>query len=119
MHGLQVTESELSFLNGAIVSQVCVGQNEMILRFDNDVTITVTSEVICFYSTETSVRFSDFSRGASVVCSLLGQAVLGLTISDAGRQLLLDFGDTSFVLIDDCEEFESFTIAFGGKTYVA
>lgn len=119
MNGLKVKASELDFFQGARLMQVCIGQNELILRFDNNASVTVMSEVACHYSNETFVIFSEFPRGATVVCNFLGRQVSLQSILDAGRKLELAFSDESLVIIDNSDQFESFVIEFNGATFVA
>lgn len=119
MHGLKVPESELNFLLGAILVQVSIGQNDLVLWFDNNASLTVASEISCCYATETRVTFSDFSKAANIICEFLGKTVSGLSIGDEGRALSLKFDGMTLRVLDDSDQYESFTITYGDKTFVA
>jgi hypothetical protein len=114
--GLDVSQS-FDFFVGGLLSQVCVGQNELILHFDNDTRMLVESE-LRIRSPHAESHFSD-----SVEAGRAATYLLGLEVSSAramsDRTLRIEFGTAASVEVYDSEShYESFTVMWPGGTIV-
>lgn len=104
------THTDLSFLPGAKLLQCCVGENELILNFDNDIRITILSDFAVQVAGAPLMRYTRPTAGAPAVFPLLGDTVTGATATNAGGLLLRFASGTHVELFDTSKEFESFWI---------
>ena len=117
MHGLP-PDVDLLFLRGKTLLQVCFGVHDLILHFDGNVSVTVTSS-ISFGTTATGCeRRQDFRNAAPALLKLLHASVTQAAGDDAGT-LTIQFDDGSFLNIhDDSRHFESYVIKHDDRTIV-
>lgn len=122
MYGLEKTAS-LSLLISKELTQLCFGQNEIILNFLGDVSITATSTVKVELTEDAKRRgyaiiTDDFREAAQPLLSLLSRSIRAIDIVDE-RHLLLDFGDGhTLCVMDDSEHYESYVIRIGPAVIV-
>ena len=116
MYGVPA-DLDLSLLQGAQLTQVCLGQFDVQFHFQPVGAITVTGAWELFDEAGVSLDHSGASgsRPQSQFPRLLGQEIVGITVV-APHHLELKFarGD-SLRLIDDSKEFESFTIGLSSN----
>ena len=119
MYGLS-KNVDLSFLSGVELQQVCIGRNEVILNFDQDVRITVLSSlaVSCERGTPPT-RYDDVVIGGSMVLPLLHDAVSEAEATDEGGLLLAFASGGTIIVFDDSDQYESFWIAHGKEQIIA
>ena len=117
MYGLP-TDVDLSFLVGATLTQVCIGQNEVILNFDNDVSIMIASDVQLTPKEQSGQNLDDASAIGAAILSLLGQAVQSASGTEKGTTTLRWDGGATVEIRDTWPEWESYTISHQGKTIV-
>jgi hypothetical protein len=117
MYGLP-HDVDLGFFEGKVLLQACFGAHDLILNFDGDVNITVTSS-IGWASPDGSIQqYDDFRHSALQVLGLLNLPVTSATAVDAGT-LSLQFPDGSRLYVyDDSKEYESYTIRNGDQMIV-
>ena len=117
MYGIP-TNLDVSFFSGKRVLQVCIGANEVILNFDDDVSITILS---CFGYGESggiAQRYEDFKKGAAATASLLDRTVVGAK-GDTDGTLRLQFDNDSYLEVyEDKSPYESYHFRNGKKLYV-
>jgi hypothetical protein len=112
MYGLP-HDINLAFFSGKTLLQVCIGAHDLILNFDDDVCVTVTSSVACMDSSNTMRRYDDFGAGASTLAALLNQTVVSAQGDEVGT-LTLRFNNGGMLAVyDDSKEYESYTIKNG------
>ncbi len=114
MYGLS-KNIDLSFLLGAQLGQVCIGLNELILHFDKDILLTVTSE--CDYENidGTIIRIDSYKKEATIICDMLG-CIIKEVKSDVSGMLILKFSNmVTFTIYDDSKHYESYLIQCGGR----
>lgn len=117
MYGLP-KDIDLNFFIGRTLVQVCVGSNDLILNFDGEVSVTVTSSVGCMGSSGKLTKYDDFREAAPEVLMLLDRAVVSAK-GDEGGTLALEYdGGRHLQLYDDTKQYESYTIRNGGKVIV-
>ena len=109
MYGLP-KDFDGGFLVGRTLELVCFARYQMYLHFDEKVIITVES---AFSYNASGVV--DVPVGESNLMELVGAVVLAATGDDGGTlSLLFDNGQTVKVY-DTSRQYESYTIAHGGK----
>ena len=117
MYGLP-QDVNLAFFNDKTLLQACFGAHELILNFDGDVSLTVTSSVSCVAPDGTMQRYDDFCQAAAEVLALLNRTVL-FAEGDAAGTLTLRFdGGQKLVIYDDSKAYESYIIKNGGQIIV-
>jgi hypothetical protein len=117
MYGLP-KDINLEFFNGKTLLQACFGAHDLILNFDGDVSLTVTSSVGCMTSDGSIQQYDDFRQAAPVVVALLNQTILFAEGDKAGALSLKFDGGGMLTIYDDSKEYESYTIKNGGQMIV-
>ncbi len=117
MYGLP-KDLSLEFLFGQTLLQVCIGAHDLILNFDNDVSMTVTSRIGCAGADATEHEYDDFKKAASDLMVFLNQTIAKAEGREDGTlRLAFDTGET-LTIYDDSAEYESYTIRHGEKVIV-
>ena len=117
MFGLPA-DIDLTFLVGRTLLQVCFGLNDLVLNFDDRVSIQVSSCVGTRSKTGERRRDSDFRDAAPGLLSLVNEVVTRADGSSDGT-LTLEFGGCgALTLYDDSKQFESYVIKAGERTIV-
>lgn len=117
MYGLPST-LDLSFLCGKTLLQVCVGGADLILNFDGDLSITVTSSLGWINAQKAHNVYEDFSEAVSVVATLLNKSVVSARGNPSGTLTLEFVGDLTLELYDDSKQYESYVIKNGSDVIV-
>jgi hypothetical protein len=117
MYGLP-KDVNLAFFNGKTLLQACFGLHDLILNFDGDVSLTVTSSVGCMALDESIRQYDDFRQIAPVVVALLNQTILSAEGDEAGTLTLKFDGGEMLAIYDDSKEYESYTIKNGEQMIV-
>jgi hypothetical protein len=99
MYGLP-PHTDLEFLAELELIQVCVGSNQVILRFENDTTILLE----CEYSLD------DRRSNASDLLPLVGTRLSGATQGQHGEIVLTFSGGHALVFRDSNSNYESYQI---------
>jgi hypothetical protein len=117
MYGLP-SSVDLGFLSGRTLGQVCVGENDLVLGFDKDASITVESAVGCQDDSGTMQRYEDFRQASGMLFAFLGQDVR-VAVRTSQTTLVLEFENGKRLEIyDDSEQFESFVIRYEGEVKI-
>jgi hypothetical protein len=101
MHGLS-EDLDLDFLPGRRLTQVCLGEFQVQMRFDADVTIDVEGEF-------TLDGHRRAVADATVLSKLIGH-VIGSVTKEGKGDLRLRFGEHVLILHDSNREYESYSI---------
>ncbi len=111
-------DADLSFLRGVELQQVCVGCNEVILNFDQDVRITILSSFAVAYKRGVPpIRYDDASGGSAFLALLHGTVSRGEPTDEGG--LLITFrSGASITVFDDSDQYESFWLSNGNKQII-
>lgn len=117
MYGLR-KDINLRFFEGRTLLQVCFGLHDLILNFDGDVSVTVTSSVGCVTSGGSIQRCDDFRQVAPTLVALLNQSVRSAEGDEAGTLTIRFDGGGMLSIYDDSEEYESYTIKNGTRLIV-
>ncbi len=116
MHGLP-KDVDLSFLADAELLQVCFGSNEVILKFDKEISITVESRFRVRID-ECEEDYDDASPSAALLVRFLSSSITEVVGQEDGT-LHLEFSQGGTIEIyDSSQEYESYQIRHGAKIHV-
>ena len=117
MYGLPV-DTDLSFLAGATLLQVCVGENEVILNLNSSSSVMIASSV-CFLQPDGTLSTLDNApRLGQAVLPLLGQHVTSVSVVAPGTLRLMWSSGQVTEILDSWREYESYTITHGDRVLV-
>ncbi len=108
----------LGFFDGKTLVQVCFGVHDLILNFDDDVSITVTSSLGYVDSSNNIHQHDDFRQIAVIVLALLNQSVLSAEGNDKGTLTLKFDGGGMLTIYDNSKKYESYTIKNGEQMII-
>ena len=109
MYGLPQNVN-LAFFAGRTLLQVCIGAHDLILNFDGNVSVTVTSSVGCIGPDGAIQQYVNFRLAAPAVLDLLNHVIVSAEGDQEGT-LTLKFQDGGTLSIyDDSKEYESYII---------
>ena len=112
MFGLPVGV-DLTFLLGAALIQVCIGENEVVLNFDSDVSIMCASTVRYTRVGGAAESLDDARDAGKVLVELLSAVIEGASGSTDGTLLLRWSSGGQVELLDSWKEYESYTVRHG------
>lgn len=110
--------TDLSFLVGRTLIQVCIGTHDLVLNFDGSVSITVTSSIAYAGPGGEHRKSEDFAGAAPAVLGLLSRTVVSYRYDDAGTLMLVFEDGTTLALYDDSSNYESYVIRNGDRVVV-
>ncbi len=117
MYGLP-RDLNLAFFNGKALLQACFGAHDVILNFDGNISVSVTSSLGCTGSGGSFQQGDDFRQIAPAVLELLNQTVLAAEGDEAGTLTLKFDGGGMLAIYDDSKNYESYIINNGGEMIV-
>lgn len=117
MYGLD-RNVDLSFFNGKTLLQACFGVHELILNFDDGLSITVTSSLGICDKHDTLQICDDFRQAASSILAQLNRKVLSNKGEQNGTLTLFFEGGGIISLYDDSDKYESYVIKIGKNIIV-
>jgi len=117
MYGIP-TDVDLSFFSNATLQQVCIGENEVILHFDSDIMVMVTSTICVTSADGLQTAFTDAKAGGATLLNLLGNAVRVAMAGTDGTLKLTWKGGDILEILDTWKEFESYTVRHGESLLV-
>jgi cytoskeletal protein RodZ len=117
MYGLPAN-IDLSFLHGRVLLQLCVGQNEMILNFDEDVSITVESSIAFTFADGTYRHYTDWKEASHTAGALLGHQITSAKRKYGGTLCVKFDVDWWIEVFDDSQHYESYSIQNGSQLIV-
>ena len=112
MHGL-ATDTDVSFLREAPLIQICVGENEVILRLDPGISVTIESSVRLVSPGGEELISDESLQIAPAVLPLLGSTVADVSILPPGTLRLTWSSGHVLDVLDSVEHYESYTITHG------
>lgn len=109
---------DASFLIGQELTQVAIGVNDVVFRFDEGFSILATTDFDVRINGVSSSWIAGSPDSASGVLGLVGQTISAVRVVSEVL-LRITFANSSCVdLKDDSEQFESFTISRPGSILV-
>ena len=117
MYGLP-ENVDLSFLQGKRLIQICIGSHQIILRFDEDISISIESPIKLLSRNGEHYIYDQASSINKDFIELLESSVVNVIPYTTGT-LRLVFGNGSEIeLTDDSIQYESYQIFRDGKIVV-
>ena len=117
MYGLP-EKTDLSFLKGKQLLQVCIGCNEVVLNFDGDLSITAQTDIGHKSAKLPSTIYKTSIAAAPVLVRFLHESVANASVALPGT-LVLEFSNTETLEIyDSSSHYESYVINYAAKTIV-
>ncbi len=110
MNGLP-PDFDASFIAGSTIIQICVGANEVILRFAEDIDIVIECDVDISMPTR-SISTGSAAEIATAFMGMLPQRVISARGSVSG-DLTLVMDDLALTIHDSSPEYESYQIRHG------
>ena len=110
---------DLSFFKGNILLQICIGANEIILRFENQISITVQTDVVHkSQSGDVTAIYKSMPESAAMLVGFLHSAVTEATAIDPST-ISLRFANGEYLEIyDTSTQYESYQIVHGHETII-
>lgn len=117
MYGLPL-DINLTFFTGKALSQACFGVHDLILSFDDDIGITITSSISYSYAGESILQTKEFCKAALAITSLLNRVVHHVQ-GDVTGTLTITFEDGAILQVyDDSTQYESYVIRNGQQLII-
>ena len=117
MYGLP-GNTDLSFLRDKSLLQVCIGFNEIILNFGENISITAHTDITHFSHGNTVALYSNSVAMAPMLVRFLHQKVDRTSIQAPGTLILHFSNNESLKIHDNSSQFESYQISHDGKVIV-
>lgn len=112
MFGLPA-DVDVSFLVGAVLIQVCAGENEVVLNFDEDVSIMSAATIRYAEDGEPQRELEDARTVSKALIDLLGQTIVRADGNLDGTLRLFWSNDSRVELLDSWGDYESYTVRHG------
>ena len=116
MYGLKKSE-DLQPVLGATLTQICVGENEVILNFDRPVSVTVLSDFSVSLNGMPMVRYQGARQGVVSLLPLIGNQI-GSAVATTGGGLQLEFESGALEIFNESSQYESFWLRLGDKEII-
>lgn len=117
MYGLSI-ETDVSFLINRELIQVCIGLYQVILNFDESVSISLECDFEHLFQNETLIENNTLPTSASTLLKLLGAKISDINNQGNGNLELVFSNDSVLRIFDSNEDEESYQIVFDGKEIV-
>lgn len=109
MKGLSL-DTDLTFLRGRELLQVCIGSNEVQMNFDEEVRITIESTCEYFENDVLLHEIENYKNSANIICVLVGLVIIDAKVDSAGGFSLLFDGLRCLHVLNSVSNYESFSI---------
>lgn len=117
MYGLP-SDIDLGFMVGSTLLQVCIGQNEVILRFDMEISVTIESRFLVRDPHGHEDVFESAPRAAGSLVNLLSDSVTDV-LGHTDGTLRLSFAKGGVLEVyDSSKDYESYQIQHGKEIHV-
>ncbi len=110
--------TNLDFLIGQTLGQVCLGANEVILNFSENTSITIESEFLVQDEHAVRTGFEDVRPTASALAKLIAEAVQKVSSQEDGTLKVWFTRGDILEIYDTWEMYESYVIQHHDTFYV-
>ena len=117
MYGLPA-DTDLSFLEGALLTQVCAGENEVILHFDRSISITIEGAIRAVEPDGAVLCLEEPRAIASSVLPFLGSSIVETSVLPPGTLRVRWSSESVLEVLDSSDEYESYSIKAGDTLIV-
>jgi len=110
---------DLTFFKGSLLLQICIGANEVILRFENQISITIQTDIVHkSQSGDVTAIYKSITTSASMLVSFLHYKITEAIAIDPST-ISLRFSNGEYLEIyDTSTQYESYQINHGDKTII-
>jgi len=110
---------DLTFFKGSLLLQICIGANEVILRFENQISITIQTDIVHkSQSGDVTAIYKSITTSASMLVSFLHYKITEAIAIDPST-ISLRFSNGEYLEIyDTSTQYESYQINNGDKTII-
>ena len=109
MYGLP-SGTNLDFIKGTSLIQACFGPHDLVLNFDEKVSISISSSVAVGRVGTSPVRAAKFEAISHDILGLLNRAVQNVTWTQNGTVSLIFEGNELLEIYDDSTNYESYPV---------
>jgi hypothetical protein len=109
MYGLS-QDINLDFLKNILLTEVVIGSNELVLRFENSISIYITSRCKLTAINAGDVEIDKYAESATELCQLLNLRIEKVAWEEDGTLALTFDKAAVLVVYDDSSEYESYII---------
>lgn len=117
MYGLP-ENIDLRFLENAELLQVCIGVHELVLRFQDDIAITVMGKFLHESTAQAASPNASLAHFASTLTTLLEAKIVKVEATTDGTLRLCFSNKHRLTLYDDNPQYEAYTLTHGLRTIV-
>jgi hypothetical protein len=103
--------TSLDFIKGTTLRQACFGPHDLILKFDEPVSISIWSSIAVGPVGTNLLRHSRFEEISQAILNLLNRTVLNAGWTPNGTVSLTFEGSDLLEVYDDSANYESYTIS--------
>lgn len=109
---------DLSFFSNKTLLQVGIGANELILNFDDDLSITVTSRIGLTGLLGSHDTYEDFPKAAPAMVALLNDVVVTAEGDSIGTLTLTFRSGIKLEFYDPNDRYESYVVKNGHEAII-
>jgi Family of unknown function (DUF6188) len=109
---------DLGFLVGSTLFQACIGENDIILLFDDDISITIQTDFLIRDSSGLETIFEETLPAAASVVKFIPDMITKVLYQRDGTLCLWFSKGGSIEIYDTSEQYESYNVKHGTKIYV-
>lgn len=117
MYGLP-PDIDLTYFIGATLHQACFGANELILRFDQTISVTIESSFLVSVPGLNQEHFDDIRSSAGKIVRLIELTVVNATGASDGTLTLIFDGGYRIDVYDSSSRYESYQIEHDSQVTV-
>lgn len=117
MYGLP-PDFDPGFFVGAELVQVCIGASDLILNFEPDVSLTITSSVAYAPAVGAARNFENLADAGRAISVLLGESITSAEAAGGGTLRLGFRSGAAIDIFDDSDQFESYLVKHGQQVIV-
>lgn len=110
--------TNLDFLIGQTLDQVCLGENEVILNFSDYTSISIMCNFLIQDEHDIRTDFEDFRPAASALAQLIAKAIQKISSQEDGTLKVWFTSGDIIEIHDTWDTYESYVIQHHDKVYV-
>ncbi len=110
---------DLDIFKDKVLIQACFGENEIILSFDPNLSVLLTSSISCISASGDVRRYKSLKESSTDLVKMLGFSTKYATGNEAGTLTVKFENEEAIEIYDDSDQFESFIIKNGAEVIVS
>ncbi|MDP9175114.1 MAG: hypothetical protein M3O30_14800 [Planctomycetota bacterium] len=110
---------DLDFLTGVMLMQVCIGANDIILRFQNQISVNMQTDIAHRNATgDITALYKSLPAAAQMLVGFLHHKIEKAVVVDASTLRLIFSSGESIEIYDTSAQYESYQIRYADKVIV-